>query len=71
MSFAWQVSDEDVRKVLDLESLPSDDATVARVLSKVDEDQVEAVALHGDDMEQQTEAAMKELTRQIMEMETL
>jgi hypothetical protein len=71
MSFAWQVSDEDVRNVLKEESLPADDATVTRVLVKIDEDQVEAVALNGDTLEDQTELAKTELRRQIMEMETI
>lgn len=66
MSCAWEVTDEDVRNVLSQigETDPTDQE-VKSILGSLDMDMIEACALFGDSMEDQTEYAYREMRRQI------
>lgn len=68
MSSAWEVTDEDVRTVLDRMGMSSDEGMVERVLSNLDMDAVEKAALHGDDMSDQIDYAYVEIEDQIIGM---
>lgn len=66
MGVAFEITEEDVAAVLDGMGLPADGA--ADLLARLDDAAVEAAALHGDAMEQQTAYAHEEILRQLGEM---
>lgn len=66
MSFAFEFTDEDVAIVLRAMGLPDDGADIFR--QSIDAAAVEAAALHGDDLGQQTSYAHEEIRRQLEEL---
>lgn len=69
MSNAWEVTPEDVMQALDNLQIPYDEDKVDEVLDLLDLDRVEKEALRGDDMNEQTEYALREIEDQILNMD--
>ena len=72
MSMAWETTSNDVLIVMEQNGIQVDvdmeEWKVDEIVAKLDHDAVEKAALYGDEMEQQTEYAYKEITRQLKEM---
>jgi hypothetical protein len=65
IEWAWQTSEEDVAHVLRAMGETADLSTAERILGTLDRTAIAKAALHGDDMDAQTEAAHLEIERQL------
>lgn len=68
MSWGWQTTDEDVREVLRLNGIDITYDDAEKLLRKLDHVAIEKAALRGEDMDEQTEAAAKEIWRQLQKI---
>jgi len=69
MSYAWETTTEDVRRVLDnmQEGADLTDEQVDEIHTRLDHDAIEKAALYGDDMLEQCDYADKEIEEQIFD----
>jgi hypothetical protein len=67
MSHAWETTVEDVQNVLRGMGMPGDEKSAQNVHRSLDMTAIEKAALHGDNMDRQTEYACQEIKRQIKE----
>lgn len=68
MSMAFEITEDDVEGVLcqHLKNVSSE--MVEKAFDEIDHDQVEKSALHGDDMDEQLEFALKDIESQLKEL---
>lgn len=71
MSLAWETTTEDISNVLDQHGVAYTDQHLDHWHDLLDHDKIEEAALHGNDMEKQTEYAYEEIARQLKEMGVL
>lgn len=68
MSNAWETTLDDVELVLTQRFGGSFIESVGQIHNDLDHNKIEKAALHGDDMDEQTNYAYKEIESQIREM---
>ena len=67
MSNAWETTDEDIINVInDMDKKASEDK-VHEILNNLNQFNIEDAALNGDDIDEQTKYAYKEIKKQIIE----
>lgn len=71
MSFAFQITEDDIVTVASRMELSVDEDQAAEILALLDLDAVEDAALAGTEMEEQVGYAYEEIERQLKEDETL
>jgi hypothetical protein len=64
-TYGFQISAEDVATVLTQMGVTRDAATIERLFERLDACAVERAALHGQDLEQQTEYAYQAIQEQL------
>ena len=66
MSNAWETTFDDIENVLNRMGYKGNDEVLTRrILGDLDHNEIEAAALHGDAIEDQTDYAYDEIERQI------
>lgn len=68
MSYAFEVTADDVATVLERNSVPSHEEMVNTVIDQLDFDQIEKAALMCDDMDDQVTSAYAEMELQLKEL---
>lgn len=68
MSFAWEVTEEDVAMVLASHGI-FDNSVVSEAHGDLDHDEIENTVLCYDEMEDQTAAALESIELQLLELE--
>jgi hypothetical protein len=67
MSFAWEVTEEDVENVLKKHKLQVSDTTLSELHGSLDCDKIEKAVLYYTDFDDQCNAALKEIEEQLKE----
>ena len=65
MSYAWEVTDDDIRTALKNLGVRATQANINRAADLLDYDAVEKAALYGDELDEQAEYALKEIMDQL------
>lgn len=71
MSYAFEVTAEDVETVLQRNSVPFSEDMVNTVIDQLDFDQIEKAALMCDDMDDQVTSAYEEIELQLKELKII
>ena len=71
MNTAWETTQEDLVTVLNAHGKRLSDRMFNTVYDKLNTDDIEAEALAGDSMEEQTAYAYKEIEKQLKDMEII
>lgn len=71
MSYAFEVTAEDVETVLQRNSVPFSEDMVNTVIDQLDFDQIEKAALMCDDVDDQVESAYEEIELQLKELKII
>lgn len=71
MSYAFEVTSEDVETVLQRNSVPFSEDMVNTVIDQLDFEQIEKAALMYDDMDEQVTSAYAEMELQLKELKII